>query len=155
MVEPDRADSVLKPMGLHPRAEWAGYLGLLPFVAALLCAVFGHSPFWWQVSERLALGWGAAILGYVSAVHWGLALSWRPAGAVVQAFFVGNTVWMTVTVGLLVAQAPTRLCNAYLEGDQRQAGYGLFLLGIAGGAVWLGSLRFERKRSKPTCNQHG
>ncbi len=84
-----------------------------------------------------------------------LALSWRPAGAVVQAFFVGNTVWMTVTVGLLVAQAPTRLCNAYLEGDQRQAGYGLLLLGIAGGAVWLGSLRFERKRLKPTWNQHG
>lgn len=67
-----------------------------------------------------------------------LALSWRSAGALVQAFFVGNTVWMTVTVGLLVAQAPTRLCNAYLEGDQRQAGHGLVLLGLGLGSLWLG-----------------
>ncbi|XVJ69494.1 MAG: hypothetical protein HEQ39_07420 [Rhizobacter sp.] len=73
-----------------------------------------------------------------------LMLSWRPAGTVVQAFFVGNTVWMTVTVGLLVAQSPVRLCNAYLEDDQRLAGYGLTLLGIAAGAAWLWGLRLRR-----------
>jgi hypothetical protein len=66
-----------------------------------------------------------------------LAVSWRPAGAVVQGFFVGNAVWMAATVGLLVAQAPQRLCNAYLEDDQRLAGYGLLALGLAAGLTWL------------------
>jgi len=69
-----------------------------------------------------------------------LAVSWRPAGAVVQGFFVGNAVWMAATVGLLVAQAPQRLCNAYLEDDQRLAGYGLLALGLAVGLTWLASL---------------
>ncbi|MFZ9903880.1 MAG: DUF3429 domain-containing protein [Steroidobacteraceae bacterium] len=77
MIESDSATATSRPMGLHPRARLAGYLGLLPFMAALLGAMFGDDPFWWQTSERLALGWGAAILGYVSAVHWGLALAGR------------------------------------------------------------------------------
>ena len=77
MAETDRTESALRPMGLHPRATLAGYLGLLPFMAALLCALLGDNAFWWQLGERLALGWGAAILGYVSAVHWGAGLGWK------------------------------------------------------------------------------
>jgi hypothetical protein len=69
-----------------------------------------------------------------------LAASWRPAGVVVQGFFVGNAVWMAATVGLLVVQVPQRLCNAYLEDDQRQAGYGLLALGLAAGLTWLAAL---------------
>jgi len=77
MVEPDRTDPVLRPMGLHPAAIWAGYLGLLPFVAALLCAVFGHGPLWWQVSERLALGRGDSRLRIGSAL--GAGFGWKMA----------------------------------------------------------------------------
>ena len=126
MVEPDRADSVLKPMGLHPRAVWAGYLGLLPFVAALLCAVFGHSPFWWQVSERLALGWGAAILGYVSAVHWGLALAGR---------------WPWTAGVVLGSTLPSVLAAAaVLIGEVR----GLALLVVGFGLFWLYEHRYHQ-----------
>jgi len=119
MVEPDRTDPVLRPMGLHPAAIWAGYLGLLPFVAALLCAVFGHGPLWWQVSERLALGWGAAILGYVSAVHWGLALAGR---------------WPWTASIVLGSTLPSVLAAAaVLIGEGR----GLALLVVGFGLFWL------------------
>ena len=70
-----------------------------------------------------------------------LAVSWRPAGPVVQAFFVGNMAWMAATVGLLFAQLPMRLCNAYLQDDQRHTGYGLVLLAMITGGAWLLSLR--------------
>ena len=119
MVEPDRTDPVLRPMGMHPAAIWAGYLGLLPFVAALLCAVFGHGPLWWQVSERLALGWGAAILGYVSAVHWGLALAGR---------------WPWTASIVLGSTLPSVLAAAaVLIGEGR----GLALLVVGFGLFWL------------------
>ncbi len=124
MAESDHTESVLRPMGLHPRATWAGYLGLLPFVAALLCAVFGQNPLWWQASERLALGWGAAILGYVSAVHWGLALA-------------GRWPW---TVGVVLGSTlPSVLAAvAVLNGEAR----GLALLVAGFGVFWL----YEHRR---------
>jgi hypothetical protein len=80
-----------------------------------------------------------------------LAVSWRAAGAVVQAFFVGNAVWMAVTVGLLIAQSPSRLCNAYLEDDQRHAGYGLILLALAVGTAWL--LPWRTRNVSPSVEQ--
>lgn len=67
---------------LSPLARQAGYFGLLPFVAAL-AAVLSGSLELRMIGERLALGWGAAILAFIAAVHWGLALSgrwsWSPA----------------------------------------------------------------------------
>jgi hypothetical protein len=71
-----------------------------------------------------------------------LAISWRPAGAVLQAFFVGNMMWMSITVGILVAYSPSRLCNAYLIEDQRVAGYGLVAFSICAGLLWLLNLRY-------------
>jgi hypothetical protein len=66
-----------------------------------------------------------------------LRLSWRAANPVVQGFFVGNNVWMAVAVGLLIVQSPQRLCNAYLEGDQRLAGQALALWAALAGAAWV------------------
>jgi hypothetical protein len=71
-----------------------------------------------------------------------LAISWRPAGAVLQAFFIGNMIWMSLTVGILVADSPSRLCNAYLIEDQRVAGYGLIAFSICAGLLWLLNLRY-------------
>ena len=51
-----------------------------------------------------------------------LRLSWRPAGMVVQAFFLGNVLPMTAVVGQLYIDSPVRVCNAYLLDDQALLG---------------------------------
>jgi ABC-type amino acid transport system permease subunit len=61
---------------LSPLARQAGFLGVLPFVAALVGVLSGSTELR-MLGERLALGWGAAILAFVAAVHWGLALAGR------------------------------------------------------------------------------
>ena len=63
--------------GVSPLAEAAGYAGLLPFLGALLGV--GLLPTFEQrdLAQRLALGYGASILSFVGAVHWGLALAGR------------------------------------------------------------------------------
>ena len=61
---------------LSPLARQAGYLGVLPFVAALAAVLSGDADLR-VIGERLALGWGTAILAFVAAVHWGLALAGR------------------------------------------------------------------------------
>ncbi|MBC7499412.1 MAG: DUF1404 family protein, partial [Herminiimonas sp.] len=47
--------------------------------------------------------------------------SWRPAGVVLQGFFVVNWAWMTITGGLLYQDAPQQLCSVYLNDQQAQA----------------------------------
>lgn len=59
------------------------------------------------------------------------ALSWRAAGAIVQLFVLGSMAWMTATVGLLLLDAPIRLCVNYAASDQRVAGYGLLVATLA------------------------
>ena len=83
--------------------------------------------FWWQVSERLALGWGAAILGYVSAVHWGLALAGR---------------WPWTAGVVLGSTLPSVLAAAaVLIGEVR----GLALLVVGFGLFWLYEHRYHQQ----------
>lgn len=63
--------------GIDAHATRAGYLGLVPFVAALGLALASDDGAMRVLAERLALGWGAVILSFVAAVHWGLALAGR------------------------------------------------------------------------------
>ena len=55
-----------------PRSvAWPGYGGLLPFVAlALACMLDGPAP--WRIA---LLSYGALILSFVGALHWGVAVS--------------------------------------------------------------------------------
>jgi len=62
--------------------------------------------------------------------------SWARAGAPGQAFFVGNVAWMAAVVGLLLRDAPVRVCTSYLARDQWYAGTGLLLLATAVGVRW-------------------
>jgi hypothetical protein len=66
-----------------------------------------------------------------------LRVSWRPAGSVVQAFFLGNVLPMMAVVGTLYQDSTTRVCNAYLLDDQRTLGAGLVWLAIGIAAAWL------------------
>lgn len=67
-----------------------------------------------------------------------LRLSWRSAGTLVQGFFLGNVLPMTVVAGQLYQDSPIRLCNAYLLDDQTLLGQWLVWVGVTVGCVWLG-----------------
>ena len=57
--------------------------------------------------------------------------SWRMASTIVRTFTLGNTVWMSATIGMLLLDAPTRLCTTYGTSDQRGTGIALIALTIA------------------------
>lgn len=77
MPRPSRPDP--HRAGLGPTAVAAGWLGVLPFAVALACVALAPTPGWRGFGLQLALVWGAVILSFVAAVHWGLALAghWR------------------------------------------------------------------------------
>lgn len=65
-----------------------------------------------------------------------LRLSWRPAGLLVQGFFLGNVLPMMAVVGNLYETSPVRVCNAYLLDDQARLGQTLVWIAAAIAAVW-------------------
>ncbi|MCU0759385.1 MAG: DUF3429 domain-containing protein [Steroidobacteraceae bacterium] len=63
--------------GLSPLAEWIGYAGLLPFLGAMLGVGLAPGIDQRDLAQRLGIGYGATILSFVGAVHWGLAVAGR------------------------------------------------------------------------------
>ncbi len=130
---------------LHPRGarlqRWnaGGAAGLL-----LTAAVTAT----WMIPRALDLSVtsiGVDAMKFASLFVAGVALhsSWSRAGAIGQAFFIGNVTWMMAAAGLLLRDAPVRVCTSYLTQDQQYAGTGLLLLAAAVGVrwftVWLGA----------------
>ena len=76
-----------------------------------------------------------------------LRLSWRLAGLVVQGFFLGNVLPMTAVVGQLYIDSPTRVCNAYLLGDQDRLGQWLVTIAAALAVLWLVQALWRAARS--------
>lgn len=118
-MEDLRKDGPRTVAGLAPEAAAAGWLGLAPFAAALACVAAGPAPEWRAFGLQLALAWGAVILTFVAAVHWGLALA-------------GRLPW---SVGTVVGSVlPSVLATAaLLQGGTR----GIALLVAGFGAFWL------------------
>mgnify|MGYP007099847023 CR=1 FL=1 len=87
-----------------------------------------------------------------------LRLSWRPAGLVVQGFFLGNMLPMTAVVGQLYIDAPLRLCNAYLLDDQARLGQWLIALAALLALGWLAQVGWRMARreggSAPLAPDH-
>ena len=54
-----------------------GYAGAIPFAAGAMAAVTLSDPSMKQFVERALVGYGAVILAFLGAVHWGLMLA-RP-----------------------------------------------------------------------------
>ena len=110
----------------------AGYLGLLPFVASLALAFSANvgGVAGWSAAEtrayaeQLGLGWGAIILTFVGAVHWGLAV----AGAVV---------WQPKSVLIAITPSVVALLGLWLGGIQ---GYSILIAGL--GLFWLYEHRY-------------
>lgn len=105
--------------GVASGASLAGYLGLLPFAAALGCVTLGAGYGLAGFGVELALAWGAVILTFVAAVHWGLALAGR---------------WRWTAAGILGSILPSVVgALAVLAGGGR----GLALLVVGFGMFWL------------------
>ena len=65
--------------------------------------------------------------------------SWRVASAIVRTFVLGNMAWMTATIGMLLLDAPERLCTSYGASDQQETGIAMIALtivGVVGAAVY-------------------
>lgn len=100
-------------------ASLAGYLGLLPFAAALGCVTLGAGYGLAGFGVDLALAWGAVILAFIAAVHWGLALAGR---------------WRWTVAGILGSVLPSVLgALAVLLGGGR----GIAMLIVGFGMFWL------------------
>jgi hypothetical protein len=113
MSEPARPDSPL-PSG----ASALGYGGLVPFVAAVLGIALLDGELR-VLATRALLAYGAVILSFLGAVHWGLLLA-RPVPAVPGRLLAGVLPALAGWVALLLPQR-----------------YGLALLVVAFGAFWL------------------
>ena len=104
---------------LNTAAEWLGYLGIAPLVLCL--AGVGLLPVYHEreLAQRIALAWGAALLAFTGAVHFGLALA-------------GRLPWEPRRVGAAALPAVVG-ASAVLVGGQR----GLALLVVGFGLFWL------------------
>jgi hypothetical protein len=104
---------------LDTAAEWLGYLGLVPLVLGL--AGVGLLPEYAgrELAQRIALAWGAVLLTFTGAVHFGLALA-------------GRLPWEAQRLGAAVLPAVAG-AGALLVGGQR----GLALLVVGFGLFWL------------------
>ncbi len=100
-------------------AEITAYAGLLPFAAALLALALLPGYAERELAQRAALGWGAAILAFVGAVHWGFGLGGRIR---MQALRVAGAVLPAVVAAVAVL----------LEGQR-----GLALLVVGFGVFWM------------------
>ena len=89
-----------------------------------------------EAAKLVALPLGGALL----AVHR------TAAGAVMQAFLIGNVAWMLAVGGLLMLDAELRYCNAYLIDDQQHTG---LLMLLAAGLLPLGL--WPRRAAAPPC----
>jgi hypothetical protein len=99
---------VLRP-SLAATAELCAYLGLLPLVLAPLGIAFLPSYALRELSQQLALGYGAVVLAALGGVHWGMALagrmSWTPArilGAILPTVCAAVSVAAAGQLGLAI-----------------------------------------------------
>ena len=105
--------------GTNPAAEWAGYLCITPLLLGLAGVGLLPEPAQRELAQRATIAWGAALLAFGGAVHWGLALA-------------GRLPWQPLRI--LGALAPLGFAAAgVLIGGQR----GLAVLAVGFGLFWL------------------
>ena len=60
-----------------PAALWPGLAGLLPFIACALLPL-ATDPAWHPLLQQALVAYGAVILTFIGAIHWGVALMAPP-----------------------------------------------------------------------------
>lgn len=116
MSSPDRIE--VGP-ALSAAAIWSGYAGVVPFVVCLLGVLLAPAAEWRRLAQQAAIDYGAVILSFVGALHWGLALAGRLRGD-------ARTIIASVLPSVMAAFA------LWLDGQRALAllvvGFGLFWL---------------------------
>jgi len=136
----------MPPAATRRLAAWNA-MGLAGLVAALLFTSVLMIP---RVLDLVLVDLRVEEAKFTALLFVGALLrpSWRAAGRVVQAFFLGSTLPMMVAVGTLYQNAPARLCNAYRLDDQQALGTLLVYLAVAVAVVWLVRTTHEVMRSE-------
>jgi hypothetical protein len=118
-------------------AQWRAWnvQGASGLLFAALVSTFWMTPIaldraasdWsWEAAKVISL----ATAGFVAGVSWALG------SLVTRAFYVGNMLWMAVTVGMLYQDSTQRYCNAYLWNDQVTTGAALVIASIGIVLIW-------------------
>ena len=70
---PNRRPPEISPHSTPVAVAWLGYGGLVPFVALAIASVLvpGHRSLW----SPMLIAYGAVILSFVGALHWGMAIT--------------------------------------------------------------------------------
>jgi hypothetical protein len=129
-----------------PLAEWTGYLGLLPFLAAFVVVAVSSQFAWQEFAMRCALAYGAVILAFVGAVHFGLCVAGRLAWSI--PVVLGAVVPSVFAVGAILLGGPRGLGGLVV-------GFGLFWLYESrqlAGRLPAGYLSMRRNLSLAACS---
>ena len=96
---------------IPPAAKWYGYGGLLPFFVLSIAFLLAPPP----IQDRLLtilVAYGAVILSFIGAVHWGLALRSAPANALWRTFGVSVAPALVAWLALMLPPMPALLVLA-------------------------------------------
>ena len=104
---------------LNTSAEIVSYAGLAPLVLCLLGVALLPDFAARELAQRIAIAYGAVVLAFVGAVHWGLALA-------------GILAWSPVRIVGSILPAATGTAATVLGGQ-----HGLALLAVSFGIFWL------------------
>ena len=104
---------------LNTTAEIVSYAGVVPFVLCLLGVALLPSYGQRELAQRIAIAYGAVVLAFIGAVHWGLALA-------------GRMTWRPVRVAGCIVPALLGAAGTLLGGQR-----GLALLVVGFGVFWL------------------
>jgi hypothetical protein len=109
---------------LNTTAEIVSYAGVVPFLLCLLGVALLHDYEYRELAQRISIAYGAVVLSFVGAVHWGLALA-------------GYLAWGPERIGASVLPALLGVISTLLGGQR-----GLALLVVGFGVFWL----YEHRR---------
>jgi Protein of unknown function (DUF3429) len=104
---------------LNTTAEIVSYAGVAPFVLCLLGIALLPNYAARELAQRIAISYGAVVLAFIGAVHWGLALA-------------GRLSWRAARVVGAIAPALLGVAATVLGGQ-----HGLALLVVGFGVFWL------------------
>jgi hypothetical protein len=119
------------------RARWRAWnmQGASGLLTAALVSAFWMTPI---ALDHAASDWSWEAAKVISLAASGFAagVSWALGSLVTRAFYVGNMLWMAVTVGMLYQESTQRYCNAYLWDDQAMTGQALVVASIGIVLIW-------------------